>query len=156
MDLRAEYKFAAPVQDVWQLLMDTDAIAGCIPGCKGLTPLGNDRYEAELGVAIAAISGNFKGTVAMEDLQPPHAYRLLVEGTGRPGFVKGYARVALAPDGEGTRVSIEAHADVGGTIARVGQRLLEGVAKTMTDRFFTCLASVGTRPAPSDPAHRAP
>ena len=75
----------------------------------------------------------------MEDLQPPHSYRLLVEGTGRPGFVKGHAHVTLTPDGQGTRVSIEAHADVGGTIARVGQRLLEGVAKSMTDRFFTCL-----------------
>jgi uncharacterized protein len=156
MDLRAEYMFAAPVAEVWRLLMDTNAIAGCIPGCKGLTPLGNDRYEAELGVAIAAISGNFKGTVAMEEMQPPEAYRLVVEGTGRPGFVKGHARVKLTPDGDGTRVSIEAHADVGGTIARVGQRLLEGVARTMTDRFFTCLASAGTRPAPSDPGHRVP
>ena len=140
MDLRAEYRFEAPVAEVWRLLMNTDAIAGCIPGCKGLTPLGGDRYETELGVAISAISGNFKGTVAIEEKQPPTAYRMVVSGSGRPGFVNGHANVTLAAEGEGTRVSIDAHADVGGTIARVGQRLLEGVAKTMTDRFFTCLA----------------
>ena len=140
MQLTASYRFDAPPARVWTLLMDTAAIAGCIPGCKGLTPLGGNRYEAELGVAIAAISGNFKGTVALEDLQPPQSYRMTVEGTGRPGFVKGQANVTLAAEGEGTRVSIDAKADVGGTIARVGQRLLEGVAKTMTDRFFTCLS----------------
>ena len=139
MQIAADYKFQAPVSRVWDLLMNTDALAGCIPGCRGLTPIGENRYEAELGVAIAAISGNFKGTVALEQMQPPHSYRLVVEGSGRPGFVKGQAQVTLAPDGDGTRIRIDARADVGGTIARVGQRLLEGVARTMTDRFFTCL-----------------
>lgn len=139
MQIAADYKFQAPVPRVWDLLMNTDALAGCIPGCRGLTPIGENRYEAELGVAIAAISGQFKGTVALEQMQPPHSYRLVVEGSGRPGFVKGQAQVTLAPDGDGTRVTIDARADVGGTIARVGQRLLEGVARTMTDRFFTCL-----------------
>lgn len=139
MQIAADYKFQAPVPRVWDLLMNTEALAGCIPGCRGLTPIGENRYEAELGVAIAAISGQFKGTVALEQMQPPHSYRLVVEGSGRPGFVKGQAQVTLAPDGDGTRVTIDARADVGGTIARVGQRLLEGVARTMTDRFFTCL-----------------
>lgn len=141
MEITAEYKFDAPVTRVWELLMDTNAIAGCIPGCRGLTPLGNDRYEAELGVAIAAISGNFKGTVAIEEMVPPHSYSLAVEGTGRPGFVKGHARVTLTPEGEGTSIGVVAQADVGGTIARVGQRLLEGVAKSMMDRFYVCLGA---------------
>ena len=140
MDLNATYQFDAPVDAVWTLLMDTEAIAACIPGCKGLKPLGGDRYETELSVAIAAISGNFKGTVAIEEMVPPQSYRLVVEGTGRPGFVKGHAQIALAPESDGTRLTVAAHADVGGTIARVGQRLLEGVAKTMMDRFYACLA----------------
>ena len=141
MDLNATYRFEAPVDKVWSLLMDTDAIASCIPGCKGLKPLGGDRYETELGVAISAISGNFKGTVAIEDIVPPQSYRLAVEGTGRPGFVKGHAQIALVAEDAGTRLTVSAHADVGGTIARVGQRLLEGVAKTMMDRFYACLGS---------------
>ena len=94
---------------------------------------------AELGVAIAAISGSFKGIVALEDMVPPQSYKLVVEGSGRQGFVKGHALVTLAADGDRTLVHIAAQADVGGMIARVGQRLLEGVARTTMDRFYSCL-----------------
>jgi hypothetical protein len=140
MNLTATYVFPAPVERVWDLLMDIDAIGSCLPGCRGLQAAGEDRYEVELGVAIAAIAGNFKGTVALEDKNPPQSYKLVVEGSGRQGFVKGHARMTLAAEGDGTRVDIVAQADVGGMIARVGQRLLEGVARTMMDRFFGCLA----------------
>ena len=144
MDLRATYLFNAPARQVWDLLMDTEAVAGCLPGCRGLRPLGDDRYETELVVAVAAISGNFKGTIALKDKMPPHSYRLLVEGSGRPGFVKGEALVTLMADGDRTSVQIEAQADAGGTIARVGQRLLEGVARMTMDRVYGCLmARVG-------------
>lgn len=144
MDLTATYLFQAPAQQVWDLLMDTEAVGGCLPGCRGLRPLGEDRYETELAVAVAAISGNFKGTIALNDKMPPHSYRLLVEGSGRPGFVKGEAMVTLLAEGDRTSVQIAAHADAGGTIARVGQRLLEGVARMTMDRFFGCLmARVG-------------
>lgn len=120
--------------------MDTEAIGGCLPGCRGLKPLGGDRYQVELGVTIAAIAGSFTGTVALEDKVPPASYTLAVEGRGRQGFVKGRARMTLDEDASGTRVSIAADADVGGMIARVGQRLLEGVARSMVDRFFACLS----------------
>lgn len=140
MDITASYVFDAPAARVWNLLMDTRAIAECLPGCRGLHPIGDDRYEAELAVAVAAITGSFKGTIALQDKQPPESYRLVVEGTGRPGFVKGEARVMLLPDGNRTTVQIAATADVGGVIARVGQRLLEGVARMTMDRFYGCLA----------------
>ena len=139
MDLSATYIFAAPEEKVWALLMDTTAVGRCLPGCKGLQPIGDDRYEVELGVAVAAIAGSFKGTVSLEEKVPPQSYRLLVEGTGRQGFVKGHAAVALEADGDNTRVHVTAHAEVGGMIARVGQRLLEGVARTTMDRFYACL-----------------
>ena len=139
MDLKATYVFNAPVQQVWDLLMDTEAVGSCLPGCRGLHPLGDDRYETELAVAVAAISGNFKGTITLKDQVPPHSYRLLVEGSGRPGFVNGEATVTLLADGDHTSVQIAAHADVGGMIARVGQRLLEGVARMTMDRFYGCL-----------------
>ena len=140
MDLKATYVFNAPVEKVWDLLMDTNAVGGCLPGSRGLRQVGDDRYEVELGVAVAAIAGNFKGTVAIEEKVPPQSYKLVVEGTGRQGFVKGQARVALEADGDRTRVNVIAHAEVGGMIARVGQRLLEGVARTTMDRFYACLA----------------
>ena len=90
-------------------------------------------------MAVAAISGSFKGTVSLTDKVPPQSYKLSVEGTGRQGFVKGHARVELEPDGDRTRVLVTAQADVGGMIARVGQRLLSGVARTTMDRFYACL-----------------
>jgi carbon monoxide dehydrogenase subunit G len=140
MELSASYEIRAPVERAWDLMMDTDAIGRCLPGCGGLRPIGPDRYEIELSVTIAAIAGSFKGTVALEDKSPPNAYTLVVDGSGRQGFIKGRARVTLVPDGERTRMDIAARAEVGGMIARVGQRLLDGVARTMMDRFYACLA----------------
>ena len=140
MNLAATYTFDAPVDRTWALLMDTEAIAACLPGCRGLKPAGENRYEVDLGVAMAAISGDFKGTVALQDLVPPQSYVLAVEGSGRPGFVKGRALVSLEADGARTIVKIAAQADVGGTIARLGQRLVEGVARTTMERFYACLA----------------
>ena len=140
MELNATYDIEAPSHHVWDLLMDIDAIARCLPGCKGLKPIGPDRYEVELGVTVAAIAGSFKGTVALEDKAPPNSYTLVVDGSGRQGFIKGRARVTLEPQDDRTRVLIAATADVGGMIARVGQRLLEGVGRTMMDRFYACLA----------------
>jgi uncharacterized protein len=139
MELTATYTFPAPIDRTWDLLMDTDAIGGCLPGSRGLRPIGDDRYEVELGVAVAAIAGSFKGTVAIEQKTPPSSYAMTIDGSGRQGFVKGRARVTLTPEGDGTTVQIAATADAGGMIARVGQRLLEGVARTMMDRFFACL-----------------
>jgi uncharacterized protein len=139
MDLTAIYEFDAPVDKVWELLMNTSTIGECLPGCRGLQPIGEDTYEVELNVAVAAISGSFKGTVSLTDKVPPQSYKLSVEGTGRQGFVKGHARVALEPDGHRTRVLVTAQADVGGMIARVGQRLLSGVARATMDRFYACL-----------------
>jgi carbon monoxide dehydrogenase subunit G len=141
MDLSATYDFAAPVEKVWNLLMDADAVGGCLPGCQRLKPAGDDRYEVELGVAVAAISGSFKGTVALTEKVPPASYKLIVEASGRQGFVKGTALVTLTPDGDRTHVHVTADADVGGMMARLGQRLLEAVAKATMDRFYACLAS---------------
>jgi carbon monoxide dehydrogenase subunit G len=119
--------------------MDTEAIAGCIPGCEKLEPLGDDRYRATLTVALAAVTGTYQGTVAMVDKQPPASYRLLVEGQGRPGFVKGESTIALVDRGATTDVEVSGNVQIGGAIARVGQRLVGSVGQMMMDRFFACL-----------------
>ena len=139
MQLTATYTFAAPRSRVWDVLMDTTAIAGCVPGCRELTPLGNNRYHAKLAVVVAAVTGEFDATIELADMTPPQAYTLKVDGTGRAGFVKGMSQVQLS-DAEGqTRVEVSADVQVGGAVARVGQRLLESVGKAMMDRFFACL-----------------
>ncbi len=139
MDLSASYTFAAPPSTVWSLLNDMEVVASCLPGCERLEPIGDDKYRAELTLAIAAVSGRYSGTVAILDKRPPNSYRLVVEGTGKSGFVKGEATVELVEAQESTIVNVKGQGQVGGLIARVGQRLLSTVSKMMMDRFFGCL-----------------
>jgi len=139
LDLTASYTFAAPPATVWKLLIDPEVVASCLPGCERLEPIGEDRYRAALTLAVAAISGQYTGTVAILDQRPPYSYRLVVEGTGKPGFVKGEATVELVEQDGTTIVRVTGQAQVGGLIARVGQRLLGTVSKMTMDRFFACL-----------------
>jgi uncharacterized protein len=146
MDLSASYTFASSATTVWNLLIDPEVVASCLPGCGRLEPLGEDRYRAELTLAVAAVSGQYTGTVAILDKRPPHSYRLVVEGAGKAGFAKGEATVELTEEGETTTVNVTGQSQVGGLIARVGQRLLGAVSKMMMDRFFACLQQkVGAR-----------
>ena len=116
-----------------------DAVARGLPGLEALEPAGDNRYRAVLTMGIAAVTGRYEGTVEMQDLDPPNAYRLAVEGRGKPGFVNGGAAIALRETDGGTEVAVDGAVQVGGTIARVGQRLLGSVSKMTMDRFFTCL-----------------
>lgn len=140
MTLDGSYTFNAPRDRVWAVLMDTEAIAGCVPGCEGLEPIGNDTYRAKVVAVVAAISGSYEGTVAMLDKVAPESYRLVIKGEGRTGFVNGESRLTLREDGASTIVDVAGTMEVGGMIARVGQRLIGSVSKMMLDRFFACLA----------------
>src|SRR5207302_2687381 len=95
--------------------------------------------DVTLTIGLAAITGTYNGTVVLEEMHPPASYRLVVEGQGRPGFVKGSSAIALRAEGETTIVDVSGTVQTGGPIARVGQRLIGGVAKMMLDRFFACL-----------------
>jgi len=139
MDISGSYTFNAPPERVWGLLMDSDVIASCIPGCDRFEPDGEDRYRARLTVALAAVTGTYDGLVVLSDKVPHTSYRLTGEGQGRAGFVKGSSLITLRPDGENTIVDVSATVQTGGTIARVGQRIIGGVSKMMLDRFFGCL-----------------
>jgi hypothetical protein len=141
MDINGSYIFDAPPERVWTLLMDPDVIASCIPGCEGFEPVGEDRYRARLTVALAAITGTYDGTIVITERVAPVSYRLTADGQGRPGFVKGDSAISLRAEGTGTVVDVTGSVQTGGPIARLGQRLVGGVAKMMMDRFFTCLQS---------------
>ena len=139
MDISGSYTFNAPPERVWALLMDPDVIAGCIPGCERFEPAGEDSYRARLSVALAAITGSYDGTITIKDKVEPTSYRLIADGQGRPGFVKGDSAISLRADGASTIVEVKGTVQTGGAIARLGQRLVSGVAKMMMDRFFGCL-----------------
>ncbi len=136
MDVTGRYTFDAPLVKVWDMLMDPVVVCSCLPGCQGLRPLGDDKYEAVLTIAVAAITGTFKGTIAIEDKWPLRSYAMVVEGSGGPGFVHGRSTITLSQEGEKTVLDVAGSVQVGGMIARVGQRLLAGVSKMMMDRFF--------------------
>jgi carbon monoxide dehydrogenase subunit G len=141
MDISGSYTFDAAPERVWTLLMDPAVLASCIPGCDRFEPDGPDRYTVTLTVGLAAITGTYTGTVVLADMIPNTSYGLVVEGQGRPGFVKGTTTITLRPDGAATAVDVSAAVQTGGAIARLGQRLVGGVAKMMMDRFFDCLRS---------------
>ena len=139
MEINSVYIFDAPVDRVWEALLDPDTIANCLPGCEKLLPVGVDKYEADLTIAVGAIRGRYKAQIALTCLDYHKSYTLTVEGSGSPGFVKGQAQVHLESKNEETHVMVYGSAQVGGMIARVGQRLMSGVNKMMMDRFFSCM-----------------
>ncbi len=141
MEISGSYTFNAPPGRVWALLMDPAVLSSCIPGCERFEPDGTDRYNVTLTIGLAAITGTYNGTVVLTDKIPNTSYGLVVEGQGRPGFVKGSSAIVLRADGETTAVDVTATVQTGGPIARLGQRLVGGVAKMMLDRFFDCLRS---------------
>ena len=89
VEIARSYTFNATASKVWDLLIDPDVVAQCLPGCEKLEPLGEDRYEATPTIGVAGISGMYQGTISIADKRPPSSYRLLIDGSGKPGFIKG-------------------------------------------------------------------
>jgi carbon monoxide dehydrogenase subunit G len=137
--LEGSYTFNATPEKVWALLLSPDSLKNCIPGCEKLEPTAEDSYTATMKVGVAAIRGTYNGKVRITDKNEPNGYTLHVEGSGGPGFVRGEARISLAPQGDNTTVTVDADGQVGGTVAGVGQRMLGGVAKMLMNQFFDCM-----------------
>ena len=139
MKITSSYDFNATPAKVWSAITDPKVLAGCIPGCQGLNPVGKDEYTAAMTVGIGPIRGKFDAKISMRDQVLHKSYRLVVQGTGSTGFVNGEAVITLAELGGKTTVKVDSDSQIGGAVARVGQRMMESVARTMMDRFFTCL-----------------
>jgi hypothetical protein len=121
-------------------MQDPEVLARAIPGCEGLERIGPDEYRMKMKMALASLSGSFEGKVRITEQAPPNSFRLVVEGTGKIGFVKGDGLLKLSPVDGGTEVAYEGDAQVGGTMAAVGQRLIDGTSKMMIKKFFEKLA----------------
>lgn len=160
MKISGSYTLTLAPERAYQILQDPMMLAQAIPGCEGLEKIGPDEYRMKMKVLLAALSGQFEGKVRITDQSPPTSFRLIVEGSGRIGFMKGDGLLKLVPrytdyisprpeapvpPAEGTTiVSYEGDAQVGGTMAAVGQRLIDGTAKMMIKKFFDKLASLAT------------
>ena len=139
MKVSGAYRFDAPAATVWAALTEPKVLAGCIPGCEGLNSLGGDVYEAVLTVGVGPIRGQYNAKITMRDKIPHQSYRLAVDGSGAAGFLNGEAAITLVERDGKTTVTVEGDSQAGGTVARVGQRLMDSVAKSMMDQFFSCL-----------------
>ncbi len=143
MTMKGEVVLAATRQAVWEKLNDAEVLKACIPGCQTLDKVGDNGFSAVVKLKIGPVSATFKGSVELSDFDPPNGYTISGQGEGGvAGFAKGGAKVALsdAPDGAGTLLSYDVEANVGGKIAQLGARLIDGVAKKMADQFFTNFA----------------
>ncbi len=111
----------------------------CIPGCESLEKTGQDTYAAIMKAGVGMVKGTFKGNVKLAEMRPPEHYRLEVDGKGAPGFVKGTGDFDLEEQGGATLIRYAGEMQVGGTIAGIGQRMIQGAARMMAARFFTAL-----------------
>jgi uncharacterized protein len=144
MKIEGSADIPVPRERVWAAFLDPDILAQALPGCEKLEAIGPNEYKATMKVGVAAIKGTFEGKVKLSDLEPPNRYRMAVEGSGGPGFVRGDAGMQMSDVPGGTKVSYDAEVQVGGLIASVGQRMLGGVTKMMLDQFFTKMTELLT------------
>jgi carbon monoxide dehydrogenase subunit G len=140
------YTVPAPRERTWTLLQDPAVLARCMPGCDGLERLGPDEYKMKMKMNLASFAGLFQGKVQITDSVPPDSFRLLVEGAGKIGFMKGDGALTLTANGDATDVQFDGDVQIGGTIAAVGQRLIDTTAKMLIKRFFERL-NAEARPA---------
>jgi carbon monoxide dehydrogenase subunit G len=136
MKIEGSHDVPAPRQKVWDAFLNPEQLRQAIPGCEKLEALGNDEFKATMKIGVAAVKGTFEGKVKLSEKNAPTSYRMAVEGSGGPGFVRGETLITLSDIEGGTRVSYTADVQVGGLIAGVGQRMLGGVSKMMADQFF--------------------
>ena len=150
MEMTGEQVIALPQQKVWEGLNDPEVLKACIPGCDSIERVSDTEYRIGMTAAVGPVKAKFNGKLLLADLDPPRAYRLSFEGSGgAAGFGKGGAQVALVPEGSGTRLTYKATAQVGGKLAQVGSRLIDGVARKMADEFFTRFNERLVGPAPA-------
>jgi len=124
-------------QQAWEALNDPEVLKVCVPGCESIEPTADNTYAVVSQIKVGPVSAKFKSTIQLTDIQAPDSYTLNFEGNGgAAGFGKGTAKVRLSPQGDGTQLDYEVEATVGGKIAQVGQRLIDGVAKSMSESFF--------------------
>ena len=139
MKIEGTHHLNAPRNRVYESLVNPEVLQRCIPGCERLEKTAEDTYSATIRAGIGPIKGVFTGTVRLEEMRPPDHYRIVVEGKGAPGFVKGSGDLDLEEQGDGTLIKYTGDLQVGGMLAGVGQRMIQGAAKMMASQFFTAL-----------------
>jgi carbon monoxide dehydrogenase subunit G len=151
MQQSGEYRIRAAREAVWTALNDPDVLKRCIDGCESLTRTADDAFEAVVRAKVGPLSATFAGEVKLADLNPPASYTLDVNAKGgAAGFGRGTAKVALVQDGDVTVLTYEVEGRVGGKLAQIGQRLIDGAARKTADDFFERFSEI-VSPQPAGP-----
>ena len=138
MEITGEQLIPKPQRQTWDAICDPAVLQVCIPGCESMEQVSDSEFQLLMAAKVGPVSAKFKGKITLANVDIPNAYTLIFEGQGGvAGFAKGQADVKLTPDGEATRLSYVAKATVGGKIAQVGSRLVDGVAKKLAENFFS-------------------
>jgi len=137
MEMKGEQLIPLPQEATWNALNNPDILKECIPGCESIEQIAQDEYDMVMSAKVGPVSAKFKGRMKVQDPDPPNRYTLVFEGQGGvAGFAKGQATVMLSPQDEGTRLEYTAKATIGGKLAQVGARLIDGVARKLAGQFF--------------------
>lgn len=140
MEMHASRPLAASQQQAWEALNDAETLKACLPGCEKFEATGDDSYTVSMAVKVGPVSAKFNGRVSLSDMVAPESYTIAFEGQGGvAGFGTGRAKVRLSPleDASQCLLDYEVQAQVGGKIAQLGQRLIDGAAKNMAEDFFS-------------------
>jgi len=138
MEMKGEQLVPASQADTWAALNDPEILKACVPGCESIERVTDDEYAVRMTARVGPVAAKFKGKLTLSDLKPPQSYRIAFEGQGGvAGFGKGGAQVQLAPEADGTRLTYQVRASVGGKLAQIGSRLVDAAARKLADDFFT-------------------
>lgn len=149
MEMTGEQIIALPQADVWRGLNDPEVLKASLTGCESIELTGENQYKVAMTAAVGPVKAKFAGKLALSNIIPPDSYSIVFEGSGgAAGFVKGSAQVALAAEGSGTRLTYSAKANIGGKLAQVGARLIDGVARKQADDFFKKFNAIMAASAP--------
>lgn len=139
MKIEGSYQIPASRERIFQALIDPVVLEKCIPGCEKLEKTGEDHYSAKISAGVGSIKSVFSATITMQDLLAPSHYKLVVEGKGPPGFLKGSGDLDLEPKDNGTEIRYTGDVSIGGLLASVGQRMIQVTANMMAGKFFKSL-----------------
>jgi uncharacterized protein len=151
MEMNGSRTVPADIDTTWHALNDPEVLKACIAGCESIERVSDTELKVVMTARVGPVSARFSGRILMSDVVPPTAYTLGFEGQGgAAGFAKGEARVSLSDNNPGTRIDYQAKAQVGGKLAQIGSRLVDGAAAKVADDFFARFVERLTGPAPSD------
>jgi len=139
MKIEGSHTIKAPRQLLYRLMINPEILLRCVPGCQSLEAAGDDSYKMTLKAGVGSIKGVFTGSIKLEEMREPEHYKMIVDAKGPAGFLKGEGLIDLTDHVEETLVNYTGETSVGGTIAGVGQRMVQSTAKMMAGQFFTAV-----------------